>query len=91
MLKLWALNKYEGDIDWIHFLDREFLSMFKRDDYIVLQGCWGGPSCEFRFYDDHIEYVFLDWYTGIGFDVTQYDWLWFVGDYIDSLQLDMVE
>ena len=43
--------------------------------YIRWQFSWGGPSDELRIYaDDTIEYVFLDWFVGIGFDVTGEDW-----------------
>lgn len=39
--------------------------------YFRYQLCWGGPSAEFRFFHDGtIQFVFLDWFVGIGFDVT---------------------
>lgn len=40
-------------------------------DYFRYQLSYGGPSDEIRFYDNGaIEYVFLDWFCGIGFNVT---------------------
>lgn len=40
-------------------------------DYFRYQLSYGGPSEEIRFYDNGaIEYVFLDWFCGIGFNVT---------------------
>jgi hypothetical protein len=40
-------------------------------DYFRYQLSYGGPSEEIRFYDDGaIEYVYLDWFCGVGFDVT---------------------
>lgn len=53
--------------------------------YFRYQLGWGGPSDEIRFYEDGtIEYVFLDWFVGVGFDVSNDDtmeWLkdWFEG------------
>ena len=40
-------------------------------DYFRYQLSYGGPSEEIRFYDNGaIEYVYLDWFCGVGFDVT---------------------
>ena len=40
-------------------------------DYFKYLLSYGGPSEEIRFYDDGaIEYVFLDWFCGVGFNVT---------------------
>ena len=30
----------------------------------------GGPSTEIRFYPHRTEFVFLDWFSGVGFDVS---------------------
>ena len=50
-------------------------------DYHRFQLSWGGPSEEIRFYPSgKIEYVFLDWFSGIGFDVTEEDWAQWVHD-----------
>jgi len=40
--------------------------------YWRYQFSWGGPSDEVRFYQDGlIEYVYLDWFVGIGYRVTE--------------------
>ena len=42
--------------------------------YYRYQISWGGPSDEIRFHPDgQIEYVFLDWFVGVGFDVSNDD------------------
>jgi hypothetical protein len=47
----------------------------KKNDYFRYQLSYGGPSDELRFYaDGDIDYVFLDWFTGVGFSVTGEDW-----------------
>jgi len=39
-------------------------------DYFRYQLSWGGPSDEIRFYKNGaIEYVYMDWFCGIGFNV----------------------
>lgn len=53
------------------------------DGYYRFQICWGGPSSEIRFFPDgQIEAVYMDWFVGVGFNVTTWDafnWLenWF--------------
>jgi hypothetical protein len=49
--------------------------------YLRYQLSWGGPSEEIRFYFTpkareayKIEFVYLDWGVGVGFDVTNEDW-----------------
>lgn len=40
-------------------------------DYFCYQLSYGGPSKEVRFYDNgYIEYVYLDWFCSVGFNVT---------------------
>ena len=40
------------------------------DGYYRFQISWGGPSEEVRFYHNgSIEFVYLDWYVGVGFNV----------------------
>lgn len=47
----------------------------QEEDYFRFQISWGGPSEEIRFYENGtIEYVYLDWFSGVGFDVTREDW-----------------
>ena len=56
----------------------------RKRGYLRYQLSWGGPSDEIRFYFDgrvcdKIEYVFLDWFVGVGFDITDKKfacWLW---------------
>lgn len=44
-------------------------------EYYRYQLSWGGPSSEVRFHPNGlIEYVYMDWYCGVGFDVTEEDW-----------------
>lgn len=41
------------------------------EDYFRYQFCWGGPSSELRIYaDGTMVFAFLDWFVGVGFDVT---------------------
>ena len=43
-------------------------------EYFRFQISCGGPSEEYRFHPNGlIEFVYLDWYTGIGFDVSNTD------------------
>lgn len=43
-------------------------------DYFRYQLSWGGPSDEIRFYDNGaIEYVYMDWFCGVGFNVNNDD------------------
>lgn len=43
----------------------------QREGYYRYQFSWGGPSDELRIYHDGaIEYVYLNWFCGIGFDVS---------------------
>ena len=58
--------------------------------YYRLQLSTGGPGDEIRFYGKggRIEYVFLDWYSGVGFDITGEDWArdlyWHWEDFMNS-------
>jgi hypothetical protein len=59
------LNSYGLSFDYVE-LDKD-----TEQDYFRYQLSYGGPSEEIRFYDDGaIEYVYLDWFCGVGFDVT---------------------
>lgn len=43
-------------------------------DYFRYQISYGGPSTEVRFYDNGaVEFVYLDWFVGVGFDVKRED------------------
>ena len=52
---------------------------------------YGGPSDEIRFYGDmsgrvyKIEYVYMDWFCGVGFDITKEDWAIWLKDYFDDV------
>lgn len=54
----------------------------KPEGFIRYQISWGGPSEELRFYFSQgatqpyrVEFVFLDWGVGVGFDVTGEGWV----------------
>lgn len=74
------------------------LGMFdgQDEDYYRFQLSWGGPSEELRFYENGVvEFVFLDWFCGIGFrigdqDDEHKDWVdWLVDHFdIDSLNFE---
>jgi len=53
----------------------------QEEDYFRYQLSYGGPSDEFRFYEDGtIIYVYLDWFSGVGFDVTHEDFAIWLND-----------
>ena len=68
-------------------LSFDFVGVGTFDDqgepYYRYQFCWGGPSAELRIYEDGtLVFVYLDWFTGVGFDVSNesgFDWVvdWF--------------
>jgi len=61
-------NQYGLSFDYVE-LDKD-----TEQDYFRYQLSYGGPSDEIRFYDNGaIEYVFLDWFCGVGFNVTNDD------------------
>lgn len=44
------------------------------DGYYRFQIRWGGPSSEIRFFEDGtITAVYMDWFVGVGFDVSSWD------------------
>tara|TARA_R110002110_G_scaffold329500_1_gene540875 strand:- start:380 stop:790 length:411 start_codon:yes stop_codon:yes gene_type:complete len=56
-------------------IDSIFNEETEETEYVRFQLSWGGPSDELRYHPDgKIEYVFLDWFAGVGFDVTGEDW-----------------
>lgn len=67
--------------------------------YYQYQLSWGGPSDEIRFYTSggikgvyRIEYVYMDWGTGIGFDITNEDWVkWVLDQFQDYFELTHCE
>jgi hypothetical protein len=68
----------------------------RRRGYLRYQLSWGGPSDEVRFYfsgdgsrgqADKIEYVFMDWGTGVGFDVSNEDWAQWLWDWFQGADI----
>lgn len=56
--------------------------------YYRYQLSWGGPSEEVRFYpDNRIEFVFLDWFCGVGFNVTYCPVFKFLRDHFNELEM----
>ena len=83
------------EIGSINDLGLDIETVFSDDDdhdselqYIRFLLSWGGPSDEIRFYPNgKIEYVYLDWFCGAGFDLTDNKEFQFIKDYfgIDDL------
>lgn len=47
----------------------------QEEDYFRYQFSWGGPSEELRLYKDGtIVFAYMDWFCGVGFDVTGEYW-----------------
>ncbi len=66
---------YGLSVDYVMHEDGE-------EGYLCYQLSCGGPSEEIRFYYSpratkpyRVEYVYLDWFCGIGFDVTGEEWV----------------
>lgn len=62
-----------------------------KEGYLRYQLSWGGPSEEVRFYwspGSHeaykIEFVYMDWGTGVGFNVLREDWAQWLFNYFDE-------
>ncbi|AUR89154.1 hypothetical protein NVP1121O_126 [Vibrio phage 1.121.O._10N.286.46.C4] len=60
------------------------------DGYYRFQICWGGPSSEIRFFQNgNIEAVYMDWYVGVGFNVsTHEDFEWCKSQFEDCGVID---
>lgn len=75
-------NQYGLSFDYIE-LDKD-----TEQDYFRYQLSYGGPSDEIRFYDNgDIEYAYLDWFCGVGFDVTNDRVFKQVQDYFKELDM----
>ena len=62
------------------------------EGYFRYQLSYGGPSDEIRFYHDGtVEYVYLDWFVGVGFDITDKPWVIFLQDDFESMDMLNVE
>lgn len=64
------------------FVDKKDLSWREKESYYRYQLSWGGPSDEIRFYKNRVEYVFMDWFDYADKDITHKDWVkWLVQDF----------
>jgi hypothetical protein len=61
--------------------------------YFRYQIAWGGPSYEVRFFESgHIQFVYLDWFCGIGFDVTETTEFQWLKEYFEGAeQMDFIK
>ena len=70
----------------------DFVEPFTFDDqdegYLRYQLSWGGPSDELRFYDNRVEYWFLDWFDGASRDVSHLEWVKWLRDDFSELFYD---
>ncbi len=58
------------------------------EGYIRYQFAWGGPQYELRFYDSGlVEFAYLDWFMGVGFDVTDDEVVKAVREYFEDIGL----
>jgi hypothetical protein len=58
------------------------------EDYFRFQFSWGGPSEELRIYEDGtIIFVYLDWFSGVGFDVSDEDWAEWIAEWFKSCDM----
>jgi hypothetical protein len=58
------------------------------DGYFCYLLSTGGGHDEVRFYEGgRIEYVYLDWFCGVGFDVTNEDWAQFLEDFFQGAEM----
>ena len=59
---------------------------YQKSAYWRWQIAYGGPSYEVRFYDNcakTTEFVFLDWFEGVGIDVTELEEFQFIKDHFE--------
>lgn len=79
---------YEYGLDFSYVARGTFKGMDV--GYYRYQMSWGGPSDEIRIYKDGtIEYVFLDWFVGVGFDVSNEAWAqWLVEQFVEMGMVD---
>lgn len=88
-----AINQWESLSKFHEYgLSFDFVDVGTFDDqeegYYRYQLSWGGPSDEIRFYEDGtIIYVYLDWYSGVGFDVSHEDWAVWLEDYFKDAEM----
>lgn len=70
--------------------DIDFDSLYEdiqENSYYRYQLSWGGPSDEIRIYKNGlIEYVFLDWFCGCGFDVSDNEAMRWVKEFFEEIE-----
>tara|TARA_R100000005_G_C4955941_1_gene174476 strand:- start:82 stop:483 length:402 start_codon:yes stop_codon:yes gene_type:complete len=57
----------------------------QEEAFVRYQISWGGPSEEFRKFEDRIEYCYLDWFVGYSLDVSEDETINQVFDYFESI------
>lgn len=87
-----AKRFFEDEGDFYNYgLSFDFVDAGTFDDqkegYYRYQLSWGGPSEEIRFYQDgSIIFVYLDWFSGVGFDVSGEDWALWLKNFFEEIQ-----
>ena len=75
-------NHYGLSFDFVE------LGSFEDQDepYFRYQIAYGGPTHEIRFYETGlIEFVWLHWFVGIGFDISNESWAKWLHDYFEDI------
>tara|TARA_R100001244_G_scaffold129797_1_gene101473 strand:+ start:255 stop:647 length:393 start_codon:yes stop_codon:yes gene_type:complete len=71
-------------------LDMVSVGTFKdqKEPYLRYQISFGGPSEELRFYQNGtVEFWFLDWYDGAHKIITSLDWVQWLKEYLEEIEL----
>ena len=71
-------------------LDMVNVGTFKeqKEPYLRYQISYGGPSEELRFYQNGtVEFWFLDWYDGAHKIITSLDWVQWLKEYLEEIEL----
>lgn len=82
-------NNYGLSVDRQHEEDETGDIIDGNSYYLRFQMSWGGPSDEVRFHWNGsrvtmVEYVYMDWFCGVGFDITGEDWgQWLSDHFVD--------
>ena len=60
----------------------------QNEPYLRYQISYGGPSEELRFYQNGtVEFWFLDWYDGASKIITSLDWVQWLKQYLEDIEL----
>ena len=60
----------------------------QKEPYLRYQISFGGPSEELRFYQNGtVEFWFLDWYDGAHKIITSLDWVQWLKEYLEEIEL----